>query len=90
VSRSRVSIEIKSRQIETPRLTYNLPNEFVKVDDDESGDHDLEDVSREIVMEEEGPVVEEERQKVEEISAKENLSDLNKFLPQIWKKIKII
>ena len=60
------------------------------MDDDESSDHDLEDVSREIVVEEEGPVVEEERQKVEEISAKENLSDLNKFLPQIWKKIKII
>jgi hypothetical protein len=60
------------------------------MDDHESGDHDLEDVSREIVVEEEGPVVEEKRQKVEEVSAKENLSDLNKFLPQIWKKIKII
>jgi hypothetical protein len=60
------------------------------MDDHESRDHDLEGVSREIVVEEEGPVVEEERQKVEEISAKENLSNLNKFLPQIWKKIKII
>ena len=31
------------------------------MDDHESGDHDLEDVSREIVVEEEGPVVEKER-----------------------------
>jgi hypothetical protein len=71
-------------------MAPNLPNEFVKMDDHESRDHDLEDVSREIVVEEEGPVVEEERQKVEEVTAKENLSNLNKFLPQIWKKNKII
>ena len=51
--------------------------------DDECVDHDLKDVSRKVVMEEQGSVVEEERQKVEEISADKNFSNLNKFLPQI-------
>ncbi len=54
--------------------------------DDECRDHDLEDVSRKIVMEEEGSIVEEEGDEVEEIAYEQDLADVDEFGEKFWKK----
>ena len=63
----------------------NLPDELVDVDGEECGDHDLVDVGRQVVVQEQGPVVEEEGHEVEEIAGQQDLADADKLEPQFWK-----
>jgi hypothetical protein len=52
--------------------------------DDECRDHDLENVSRKIVMEEEGSIVEEEGDEVEEVADEQDLADVDEFGEKFW------
>ena len=55
--------------------------------DDECRDHDLEDVSRKIVMKEKRSIVEEEGDEVEEVAAEQDLADVDKFGEKFWNEI---
>ena len=59
-----------------------LPDQFVDVNQDEGGDHDLEDISRKVMMQEQGPIVEEKWKKMEEVTSQKNFTSRNKFLEE--------
>ena len=59
-----------------------LPDQFVDVDQDKCSDHNLEDISRKIMMQEQGPVVEEKWNKMEEVTSQKNFTSSNKFLEE--------
>ena len=61
------------------------PEELVNVADEVGCDHDLEDVGGQVMVQEQGSIVEKEGPEVEEIPAEQNLSPGQKFLPKFCK-----
>ena len=59
-----------------------LPDQFVDVNKDKCCDHNLEDISRKVMMQEQGPVVEEKWNKMEKVTSQKNFTSSNKFLEE--------
>ena len=53
------------------------------MDCEEGSDHDFVDVGREVVVQEQGPVVEEEGHEVGEVAGEQDLPDADELEPQL-------
>lgn len=52
--------------------------------DNKCRDHDLEDVSRKVMMKKKRSIVEEEGDEVEEVTDKQDLTNVNEFGEKLW------